>query len=67
MSVFNLGVIFGPTLIRSPEETLAAILDIKFNNVVIEIMIENYDKIFRSFPEKNIDNNMYVFSWKIIK
>lgn len=52
MSVFNLGVVFGPTLLRAVEETLAAILDIKFNNVVIEILIENYDLIFKSPPGK---------------
>ncbi|XP_049540899.1 rho GTPase-activating protein Graf [Anopheles darlingi] len=50
MSVFNLGVVFGPTLLRAAEETVAAILDIKFNNVVIEILIENYDKIFKNIP-----------------
>ncbi|XP_061497831.1 rho GTPase-activating protein Graf isoform X2 [Anopheles gambiae] len=50
MSVFNLGVVFGPTLLRAAEETVAAILDIKFNNVVIEILIENYDKIFKNTP-----------------
>uniref|UniRef100_A0A182FLX3 Oligophrenin-1 n=1 Tax=Anopheles albimanus TaxID=7167 RepID=A0A182FLX3_ANOAL len=50
MSVFNLGVVFGPTLLRAAEETVAAILDIKFNNVVIEILIENYDKIFKTIP-----------------
>lgn len=52
MSVFNLGVVFGPTLLRAVEETLAAILDIKFNNVVIEILIENYDLIFKNAPGK---------------
>lgn len=52
MSVFNLGVVFGPTLLRAAEETLAAILDIKFNNVVIEILIENYDLIFKNAPGK---------------
>lgn len=55
MSVFNLGVVFGPTLLRAAEETLAAILDIKFNNVVIEILIENYDLIFKSPPGKTTD------------
>lgn len=55
MSVFNLGVVFGPTLLRAVEETLAAILDIKFNNVVIEILIENYDLIFKNAPGKSTD------------
>lgn len=54
MSVFNLGVVFGPTLLRSSEETVASILDIKFNNVVVEILIENYDTIFKQQPGKSV-------------
>ncbi|XP_037936199.1 rho GTPase-activating protein 26 isoform X2 [Teleopsis dalmanni] len=50
MSVFNLGVVFGPTLLRPLEETVAAILDIKFNNIVINILIENYERIFKMDP-----------------
>lgn len=50
MSVFNLGVVFGPTLLRPQEETVAAILDIKFNNIVINILIENYELIFNNPP-----------------
>ena len=45
MTVSNLGVCFGPTLLRPEEETMAAIMDIKFCNVVVEIMIENYDQV----------------------
>lgn len=45
MTVSNLGVCFGPTLLRPEEETMAAIMDIKFCNVVVEIMIENYEKV----------------------
>ena len=45
MSVANLAVCFGPTLMRPPEETLAAIIDIKFCNVIVEILITNYDKV----------------------
>jgi len=45
MSVSNIGVCFGPTLMRPEEETVAAIMDIKFCNLVIEILIENYDKV----------------------
>jgi len=47
MSVSNIGVCFGPTLMRPEEETVAAIMDIKFCNLVIEILIENYEKVFR--------------------
>ena len=42
MTVSNLGVCFGPTLLRDEEETVAAIMDIKFGNVVVEILIENW-------------------------
>ncbi|CAN7936920.1 unnamed protein product [Ixodes hexagonus] len=45
MTVSNLGVCFGPTLLRPEEETVAAIMDIKFCNVVVEILIENCDKV----------------------
>ena len=45
MSVSNIGVCFGPTLMRPEEETVAAIMDIKFCNLVIEILIENYNKV----------------------
>uniref|UniRef100_A0AAR2JIP5 Rho GTPase activating protein 42b n=1 Tax=Pygocentrus nattereri TaxID=42514 RepID=A0AAR2JIP5_PYGNA len=44
MTVANLGVVFGPTLMRSQEETVAAMMNIKFQNVVVEIMIENFEK-----------------------
>jgi len=47
MTVSNLGVCFGPTLLRPEEETVAAIIDIKFCNVVVEILIENYEKVLR--------------------
>ncbi|XP_014275663.1 rho GTPase-activating protein 26 isoform X2 [Halyomorpha halys] len=51
MTVSNLGVCFGPTLLRPEEETVAAIMDIKFCNVVVEILIKNYAKIFKTQPE----------------
>ncbi|XP_062909398.1 rho GTPase-activating protein 26-like isoform X2 [Mobula hypostoma] len=51
MTVANLGVVFGPTLFRPQEETVAAIMDIKFQNIVVEILIENYEKIFKIIPE----------------
>lgn len=53
MNVSNLGVCFGPTLLRPEEETVAAIMDIKFCNVVVEILIENYNKIFKSQPDSS--------------
>ncbi|XP_066501705.1 rho GTPase-activating protein 26-like isoform X2 [Hoplias malabaricus] len=50
MTVANLGVVFGPTLLRPQEETVAAIMDIKFQNIVVEILIENHDMIFKDSP-----------------
>lgn len=49
MTVSNIGVCFGPTLLRPEEETVAAIMDIKFCNVVVEIIIENYNMVSSDF------------------
>ncbi|EHH54614.1 hypothetical protein EGM_15493, partial [Macaca fascicularis] len=56
MTVANLGVVFGPTLLRPQEETVAAIMDIKFQNIVIEILIENHEKIFNTVPNMPLTN-----------
>lgn len=45
----------GPTLLKANEDSLAAVLEIKFNNLVIEILIENYELIFKSPPGKSSD------------
>lgn len=55
MTVANLGVVFGPTLMRPQEETVAAIMDLKFQNIVVEILIENHEKIFSSPPDESVD------------
>uniref|UniRef100_A0A3B1J0T6 Rho GTPase-activating protein 42 n=1 Tax=Astyanax mexicanus TaxID=7994 RepID=A0A3B1J0T6_ASTMX len=55
MTVSNLGVIFGPTLMRSQEETVAAMMNIKFQNIVVEILIENFERqIFHQAPDPNV-------------
>jgi len=51
MTVSNLGVCFGPTLFRAEEETVAAIMDIKFTNVVVEIMIGHWEQLLKSKPD----------------
>ncbi|XP_056643046.1 rho GTPase-activating protein 26 isoform X2 [Diorhabda carinulata] len=51
MTVSNLGVCFGPTLLRPEEETVASILDLKFYNIVVEILIENYQRLFFNEPD----------------
>lgn len=54
MTVSNLGMIFGPTLMRSQEETVAAMMNIKFQNIVVEIIIENCNKIFGEPPDLSV-------------
>nr|XP_046266776.1 oligophrenin-1-like [Scatophagus argus] len=50
MTPSNMAVVFGPTLMRAQEDTVAAMLDIKFQNIVVEILIEYYKKIFSYMP-----------------
>ena len=53
MTVANVGVCFGPTLLRAEEETVAAIMDIKFANVVVEILIQNWEVLLKTKPDSN--------------
>ncbi|KAB7508047.1 Rho GTPase-activating protein 26 [Armadillidium nasatum] len=55
MTVSNLGVCFGPTLLRPEEESVAAIMDIKFCNIVVEILIEHFDTIFNTVPPSPLE------------
>ncbi|XP_053151397.1 rho GTPase-activating protein 26 isoform X3 [Hemicordylus capensis] len=64
MTVANLGVVFGPTLMRPQEETVAAIMDIKFQNIVVEILIENHEKIFNTIPDTPQSNSQLLLSRK---
>lgn len=57
MTVSNLGMIFGPTLMRSQEETVAAMMNIKFQNIVVEIIIENHQKVLLQ-PYKHIKKHI---------
>ena len=45
MTAANLGVCFGPTLLRPREETVASIIDIKFSNQVeaMDGLIDRYE------------------------
>uniref|UniRef100_A0A8C3WKL6 Rho GTPase-activating protein 26 n=1 Tax=Catagonus wagneri TaxID=51154 RepID=A0A8C3WKL6_9CETA len=60
MTVANLGVVFGPTLLRPQEETVAAIMDIKFQNIVVEILIEHHEKIFNTVPDAPLANTLHL-------
>lgn len=47
MSAENLGIVFGPTLMRSPElDPMAALNDIRYQRLVVELLIKNEDILF---------------------
>ncbi|XP_047126257.1 rho GTPase-activating protein 26 isoform X2 [Hydra vulgaris] len=54
MQASNLGVVLGPTLMRPKEETMAAIMNIKYQSVVVETMIKNYDKLYPNGPSFDV-------------
>lgn len=57
MAASNLGVVFGPTLMKSREESMAAIMNLKYQSVVIELLIKEFNtvsnnKFFLEFLKK---------------
>jgi len=46
MQASNLGVVWGPTLMRPRDATVAALMNLKFQGVVIQTLISEYDNIF---------------------
>ena len=67
MTISNLGVCFGPTLLRPEEETVAAIMDIKFSNIVIEILIEHFDKVSTVYFFIKIVQIYLIFNYAFFK
>ncbi|XP_028513351.1 rho GTPase-activating protein 26 [Exaiptasia diaphana] len=55
MAASNLGVVFGPTLMKSKEESMAAIMNLKYQSVVIELLIKEYHKIFDVPEEEEVN------------
>lgn len=45
MQASNLGVVFGPTLMRSKEQTMVAIMNLKYQTIVVELMINEYETV----------------------
>uniref|UniRef100_A0A673LHX0 Rho GTPase-activating protein 42-like n=1 Tax=Sinocyclocheilus rhinocerous TaxID=307959 RepID=A0A673LHX0_9TELE len=41
-------------VMRSQEETVAAMMNIKFQNIVVEILIEHFEKTFHQAPDPNV-------------
>nr|XP_012422664.1 PREDICTED: beta-chimaerin isoform X7 [Odobenus rosmarus divergens] len=47
MNAENLGIVFGPTLMRSPEDsTLTTLHDMRYQKLIVQILIENEDVLF---------------------
>ncbi|XP_043931500.1 N-chimaerin isoform X2 [Protopterus annectens] len=47
MNAENLGIVFGPTLMRAPEQdAMAALNDIRYQRLVVEMLIKNEDILF---------------------
>ena len=56
MTPVNLGVCFGPSLLRPEVETVSSIYDIKFRNAIVELIIIHYEKMFKSkLEQQDID------------
>ncbi len=56
MTPVNLGVCFGPSLLRPEFETVSSIYDIKFRNAIVELIIIHYDKMFQAkLEQQDID------------
>ena len=47
MKASNIGVVFGPTLMRPERESVATIVDIKYQNIIVELMVEQMEKVRR--------------------
>ncbi len=45
MKASNIGVVFGPTLMRPERESVATIVNIKYQNIIVQEMIENMDQV----------------------
>ncbi|XP_015777163.1 PREDICTED: rho GTPase-activating protein 10-like [Acropora digitifera] len=56
MAASNLGVVFGPTLMKSREESMAAIMNLKYQSIVIELLINEFDKIFGPDTPDTLDS-----------
>ncbi|KAJ7371823.1 Rho GTPase-activating protein 42 [Desmophyllum pertusum] len=50
MAASNLGVVFGPTLMKSREESMAAIMNLKYQSIVIELLVKEFNTVFGADP-----------------
>jgi hypothetical protein len=52
MNFVNLGVVFGPTILRPQEETMEYLKKVPLGNKVVELMIEFAPKLFVDYAER---------------
>ena len=45
MKASNLGVVWGPTLMRPERESVASIVNIKYQNIIVEEMVDEVEKV----------------------
>ncbi len=50
MKASNIGVCFGPTLMRPERESVASIVDIKYQNIIVQVMLENVEEVSQWTP-----------------
>ncbi|XP_020604145.1 rho GTPase-activating protein 26-like isoform X2 [Orbicella faveolata] len=62
MAASNLGVVFGPTLMKSREETMAAIMNLKYQSIVIELLINEFNTIFGPDSPDGSENSTDTFN-----
>lgn len=54
MSSENLGIVFGPTLMRAPDlDAMTALNDIRYQRLVVESLITNEDVLFWEQTQEN--------------
>lgn len=53
MKPSNLGIVFGPTLLRSESDTLDTLMDMPHQTVMAELMIEHYPTIFARYVQEH--------------
>lgn len=54
MSSENLGIVFGPTLMRAPDlDAMTALNDIRYQRLVVESLITNEDVLFWEKTQEN--------------
>lgn len=63
MKASNLGVCFGPTLMRPELETVASIVDIRYQNIIVEFLIQHALDVSLHCTYKYLNDCFYYCSY----